>query len=377
MKNPLFSALALSLGFTASAFAQKAGDSVTPDTLAKLEWIRGTAPTAWEPGKVYILECWATWCGPCLAAIPHVDALYDKYESKGLRVIGMNVWEDGKDMVADFVKKKGDGMSYPISYTGKGGAFETEWLKPAEVRGIPHAFVIKNGKVLFTTHPMQISESVIEDLLAGGDGEAKAVATIQAEAKKREETSKLVQAFSTAARAKDTDGMVKAMEDIKANDAKSPYLPMFNIQVLLAKSDWAALTTALEEPGDAQTAQMTIGSLAQAALKEDAMPEPLKKSITAKFASQLKEKAHSVQLVMLARLQWTQGEKEPALATGRRAVEFAKSEDGTKMKIPSAPFEQFTAALEKGELPDEKTFAGWYREAQMANKSAVPAAKIQ
>ena len=32
----------------------------------------------------------------------------------------------GKDKVAEFVKTKGDGMSYPVAYTGKGGVFETE-----------------------------------------------------------------------------------------------------------------------------------------------------------------------------------------------------------------------------------------------------------
>ena len=157
---------------TVSSFAQKPGDTVTPDALGKLDWIQGEAPAAWEPGKVYILECWATWCGPCIAAIPHVDGLYDKYAGKGLRVIGVNVWEDGKEKVAGFVKQKGEGMSYPVAYTGKGGAFETEWLKPAGVKGIPHAFVVKDGKVVLASHPMQLSAELIEGLLAGGEAEA-------------------------------------------------------------------------------------------------------------------------------------------------------------------------------------------------------------
>lgn len=49
----------------------------------------------------------------------------------GLVVSGINVWEDGRDKVAEFVKNKGDGMSYNVAYTGKGGAFETEWLNLA------------------------------------------------------------------------------------------------------------------------------------------------------------------------------------------------------------------------------------------------------
>src|SRR6478735_4808346 len=72
----LFLALAL------PAFAQRVGDPVTPDALGKAEWIQGSAPTAWEPGKLYLIECWATWCGPCVAAIPHVNELHRKYADK-------------------------------------------------------------------------------------------------------------------------------------------------------------------------------------------------------------------------------------------------------------------------------------------------------
>jgi thiol-disulfide isomerase/thioredoxin len=238
MKTPLFAALA-SVLLTPVLFAQKTGDAVTPAALAKLDWIRGSAPAAWEPGKLYVFECWATWCGPCLAVIPHMDALHDKYESKGLRVTGVNVWEDGRDMVADFVKKKGDGMSYPIAYTGKGGAFETEWLKPAEVRGIPHAFVVKDGKVLFTTHPSQLKESVIEDLLAGGEAETKVIAGLNAAAEKRAKVSGLMKSFRSAAQQKDQDGMAKALEELKAHEEAALYVPALNLELLIARSDWA------------------------------------------------------------------------------------------------------------------------------------------
>src|SRR6478735_3785423 len=111
--------------FAAAALAQEAakpalkeGSEIPIGPVTSAKWIQGEPLKQFEPGKVYLFECWATWCGPCVAAIPHINALHQKYASKGLCVYGMNVFEDGEAKVAEFVKAKGQGMSYPVVYTG-------------------------------------------------------------------------------------------------------------------------------------------------------------------------------------------------------------------------------------------------------------------
>lgn len=167
------------------------GDPVDVATISSAKFLQGEAFEAWEPGKLYMLECWATWCGPCIAAIPHVNQLHEKYHEKGLRVIGMNVWDKDEDEVQKFISGKGDGMSYPIAYVERGGRFETEVLTPAGVQGIPHALLIQDGKLLIGTHPSMLKDELIETLLKGGDDAESALKSmVDAERAQREAAEK-------------------------------------------------------------------------------------------------------------------------------------------------------------------------------------------
>lgn len=191
----LLSALAaLALAFPCLPAVPTDGDAVTLDSLQKAEWVKGDAIKSWEPGKVYLLECWATWCGPCVASIPHINGLYEKYKDKGLRVIGVNVYEDGKDAVAAFVKKKGAGMSYPSVYTGKGSDFEMTWMRKGEMSlPIPQIWVVKDGKLLSRVVSSMLTEEVIEGLLKGGDAQdaaMKKISDVQEEAKAKAKAAK-------------------------------------------------------------------------------------------------------------------------------------------------------------------------------------------
>lgn len=324
----------------------KPGDEVKPDALGAAEWIRGAAPTEWEPGKVYLLECWATWCGPCVAVIPHVNKLHQDFAAKGLRVCGMNVWEDGKDKVVKFVTGKGDGMSYPVAYTGRGSAFEEAWLKAAGVRGIPHAFVVKNGKLLFNTHPAQITEEVIAGLLEGGEAEKKAVEGILGAAVKRERMSTVMRDFQQALRAGDAAGMeaaVKAMEEL---DAQAPFLTQMRLDHALAAKDWERAGQLVEQVGTSPGASQILGSLAFRADREgDQLPAPLRKAIATHFAKALEGASDSpTPRIVLANIYWKLGDKEAALA-------MAKAAAAKPGGLPAEPFRSYAEALEQGNPP--------------------------
>jgi thiol-disulfide isomerase/thioredoxin len=155
---------------TQPAVTLKIGD---PAPALKVEkWLKGDPVQRFETGKVYVLEFWATWCGPCTAAMPHVTALQKTYQGK-VTIIGVDVWED-KDYtdetlkkVEDFVKEQRDRMGYSVAYDGKGRALDTAYMQAAGQNGIPTVFLIdQTGTLAWIGHPLWL-DMPLELVVAG------------------------------------------------------------------------------------------------------------------------------------------------------------------------------------------------------------------
>lgn len=62
---------------------------------------------------VILIDFWATWCDPCLTAMPHLEELYEKYKDQGFVVLGVNI--DGPDSMAEVRSKVAQlGVTFPI-----------------------------------------------------------------------------------------------------------------------------------------------------------------------------------------------------------------------------------------------------------------------
>jgi thiol-disulfide isomerase/thioredoxin len=122
------------------------------------QWIQ--SETTVGEGKPYIVEFWATWCGPCKVAIPHMNDLYNKYKGDGLKVIGVSNEKQEIGKVKDFVRQQGSQMSYSVAIDG--GVWN-DWLEAAGQKGIPCAFIVDDtNHIAFIGHPM---DDQFEDIL--------------------------------------------------------------------------------------------------------------------------------------------------------------------------------------------------------------------
>src|SRR5438045_1054463 len=182
MKNRMSSAVAWPLIAAAAALASsanaanlKVGVAAPPLKVAK--WVKGTPITSFQPGKVYVVEFWATWCGPCKQSIPHLTELAKKFAGK-VTFTGVSVWEDpdasktGSSAymakVASFVKNMGDNMAYNVAVDDPKGTMAETWMRAADQNGIPAAFVIdQHGKDAWIGHPMMGLDKVLPQVIAG------------------------------------------------------------------------------------------------------------------------------------------------------------------------------------------------------------------
>ena len=131
-----------------------------------------TEVTKFEQGQVYVVEFWATWCGPCIAMMPEIAQLQKDY---GEKVRFLSITEETPDEVIMLKERDfpdGSGVpfkTYMNQYTvaaDPDGSTHTSFLGTGST-GIPHSFVVgKTGEIEWAGHPAAI-DPVLKKIVNG------------------------------------------------------------------------------------------------------------------------------------------------------------------------------------------------------------------
>jgi thiol-disulfide isomerase/thioredoxin len=113
-------------------------------------------------GQVVLLDFWASWCGPCISAMPEVVATYRKLHDKGFEIVGISLDEDKAAMEAAIKKHE---MTWPQHFDGK--AWKNEIAERFGIQQIPAMWLLdRKGMVRGDGHIGPALATAVEELLA-------------------------------------------------------------------------------------------------------------------------------------------------------------------------------------------------------------------
>lgn len=363
---------AISLMFSATAqdeITLHIGDQAP--TVKYSKWIKGPAIESFKGDKLYVLEFWATWCGPCKAAMPHLTETQKKYDGK-ISVIGVDVWEKVPEekpyetslpFVAKFVKGNDANMGYSVIADNNDHHMGEKWLKAAGINGIPSTFIIKDEKIIWIGHPIKL-DSMLEVIWSG---------------KYDMQEYKLAYEKRLLASMKQSAGMRKAMapvtEALKAKDYKKAFEMMEQAKVeqpiLKISMDNMKFTTLLKYVSEkeaiafAEQWQKDFKNAPQYVLMAVNEADGLSKSTyqwaLKNFESTNTSNSNPMVYHMLASVYSKAGDFKSAIANEEKAIEGAKTAlkegklIGSIMDYTVTEYEESLAGYRKSEKSTAKS----------------------
>lgn len=324
------------------------------------KFIKGEPVTGFEKGKTYVVELWATWCGPCRATIPHLSEL--QKEHKDVAIIGVAVLEEDPDEVAEFVEKMGDKMAYRVALDlvpdedASEGATVKNWMEAANRKGIPCSFVVNgDGVVAWIGHPAELAEPL--GLITKGKWDLAAEIRKAKDAKKFDAyLVKLRKLFGDAEESGDNTELLKEL------DAATKELPdraiqftMLKFQVFAGEKKSVDQALALgakllesEEVGEDSEALNNIAWMLVSPERES-KPDPR----LLKFALKVSLKADNLTKNQdpsiadtLAKAYFDNGQLDKAVATQERVVELIPGTDLENDPTVKQRLRQYKRALD-------------------------------
>ncbi len=317
--------------------------ALTVGSLAPLlkvnRFLKGEPVTEFEPGKIYVVEFWATWCGPCIEAMPHVSELQSKYPD--VTFIGINVLEDDDSAAEHFLKARGQDLEYrfarddiPEGSNAHDGAMAMTWLAAAEVNGIPTAMVVDaQGRIANITHPMALEESLPQIISGKWDLDAAAkqhLLSVLPDRRSREFNERM----ETLLKPGPTDETPRELDRIAEEfpeQAGVIGLVKFRVLSLEGNKTTQALATGRKLlKGDLGNNPELLNAMAWEIVGPK-RPKPAAAELksfaleVARRSDELVKKKHPTVADTLARALFVNGDTQAAVTTQRRAIALAKT----------------------------------------------------
>ncbi len=292
-------------------------------------WIKGEPVDSLKAGQVYVVEFWATWCGPCLAGMPHLSKLQEEYGDR-VRIIG--VTREKEEVVREWLpKEREEGVTWDqtVKYSMVLDSEDTmnkTWFRAAGRTGIPSAFIVgKDGVIEWIGHPARMDDALAKVVEGSWDrAAAKAAYDQEIEQMKVAAAARKAQAEITAAvREKDYDKALTLLEVQIEQQPENPSHKLMKLQVLGLMGNNEGAQKLIDEIVKADWDKGTVlGSVAMG-MATKRYPGTLEDAEKlARRAVELTEEKNFIPMYYLGKILADQGKLDEAISFQRKAVEL-------------------------------------------------------
>lgn len=341
--------------------------------------------TKFAKGKVYVIEFWATWCGPCIASMPHLAQLQKDYADKGVQLVSIS--DEELETVEKFLEREVRNAKPSASETTEGDKAEeadkkptykeltsvycltadpdrschTDYMEAAGQGGIPTAFIVgKDQKIEWIGHPMSMDEplkAIVEDKW----DRQKFAEEFKEQQELQLVMAKLQKAMSKQDTAKAIEIVDEAIAEFKS-DATKDNLKLIRLQLQLMDKDSAddlpqIVADAVKQYGDRSevingVAWSIVEAMEQGRIEVN---QELLGTIRPAIEKAAKEGVGDTRAATLdtaAHVQFLCGDSEAALKTQKEAIELASPQLKKQLKKFLEEVEQ--AREKKDDAKEEK-----------------------
>lgn len=315
-----------------------------------------------EPGKVYVVEFWATWCSPCIASMPHLAELQNKYRGRDVQIVSVS--DEPLETVEEFLKREAEvakdetktfaeiTAAYSLTTDPDRSVYES-YMDASQQQGIPTAFIVgKDGKIEWIGHPMEMDEPL--EKVASDSWDRVAFAKLY-EADKNFDV--VLQRISTLAGSGKFDEALAAIDaELKSDqpeEIKARWVEIRNRVKLSGGMIDAEVVAFFKQElatskGDAVAVARVGWSMYQVAREQKGLGELLAASITAIEAELPAADAETKPLLLdtLAHLHQTTGDLDAAIKAQQAAVDITEGRTSQRLGRFLKELEEQKAAAE-------------------------------